>query len=188
MTSDINDILKRAVKGAGWTVFMRFAVRFVGIVSTLILARLLVPADFGLVALATMLVAMLEAMSEFNFAIYLIRQQSADRSHYDTAWTLSALRGIIIALLLAALAPFAVDFFHEPRLENIVYAIALVTVLSGFTNIGIVDFQKSLEFHKEFQLLVYTRLCSFITTITLALLFRGNVPPPVEIGSAGIAC
>lgn len=170
--SDIADIGKRAAKGAGWTVFMRFAIRSFGIVSTLILARILVPEDFGLVALATMLLGMLEAMSEFNFAVYLIRERSVNRSHYDTAWSLSVLRGIIIAVFLATLAPFAADFFAEPRLENVVYAIAIITAVAGFTNIGIVEFQKELDFHKDFQFLVYTRLISFIVTIVLAFTLR----------------
>ncbi|MBT5458103.1 MAG: oligosaccharide flippase family protein, partial [Rhodospirillaceae bacterium] len=145
MTTDPSDIGKRTAIGAGWTVLMRFAVRSVGIVSTLILARLLVPADFGLVALAMTLLALLEVMSHFNFEVFLVREPDADRSHYDTAWTLTVLRGIVIAVLLVMMAPLAAGFFNEPRLENVVYAIAALTGLVGFTNIGIVEFQKHLD-------------------------------------------
>ena len=81
---------KRMAKGAVWTVLMRLTLRSIGVVSTIVLARLLVPADFGLVVLASMLIGFVELASEFEFATYLIREQGIDRSYYDTAWTLSA--------------------------------------------------------------------------------------------------
>ena len=65
---------------------MRLAIRFVGIISTIILARLLVPADFGLVAMATMIYAFIEIT---------IQKQDTERDYYDTAWTLSIIRGLV---------------------------------------------------------------------------------------------
>lgn len=186
MTTDPSDIGKRTAKGAGWTVLMRFAVRSVGIVSTLILARLLVPADFGLVALAMTLLALLEVMSHFNFEVFLVREPDTDRSHYDTAWTLTVLRGIAIAVLLVMMAPLAASFFNEPRLENVVYAIAALTGLVGFTNIGIVEFQKHLDFGKEFQLTVYSRLVSFLVTVILAFVLRSYWALVIGAASAQI--
>ena len=63
---------KRIAKGALWTVLMRLSVRSIGLVSMVVLARLLVPADFGLVVLASMLVGLVELLSEFEFGTFLI--------------------------------------------------------------------------------------------------------------------
>jgi lipopolysaccharide exporter len=167
-----SDLGKRMAKGAIWTVMMRFVVRSIGIVSTVVLARLLVPADFGLVALATMLVALLELFSEFEFGTFLILEQGTDRSHYDTAWTLSVARGGVTAVLLVISAPIAAEFFAEPRLQNVVYAFALASFADGFSNIGVVDFQKSLTFDRDFRLMVQIKLVSFTTTILFAALLR----------------
>src|SRR5438270_14009914 len=89
-------------KGTGWTVGTQLAIQGIAMLSTMILARLLVPADFGLVALATALSSALHAISEFSFDLALIQNQSAARREYDTAWTLSICRNAILAVALAA--------------------------------------------------------------------------------------
>src|SRR5688572_28508821 len=106
----------RMARGAAWMVALRFTIRGVGLASTLILARLLVPADFGLVAIATSILGLLEAMSEFSFDTALIRHPDATRRHYDTAWTLSIMRAAATALLLVVLAVPVAGLFEEPRL------------------------------------------------------------------------
>jgi len=163
---------KRMAKGAMWTILMRLTVRSIGLVSMVVLARLLVPADFGLVILASMLVGFVELLSEFEFGTFLIREQSTDRSYYDTAWTLSLVRGALVAVLLVVCASVAADFFAEPRLQNVLYALAFATLINGASNIGIVDFQKSLNFDRDFRLRVQTKLVSFAITVLLAVLLR----------------
>ncbi|HEY2865247.1 MAG TPA: lipopolysaccharide biosynthesis protein [Casimicrobiaceae bacterium] len=172
MNVEHSNLGRRMARGAVWTVFMRLTVRSIGMVSMVVLARLLVPADFGLVVLASMLLGFVELLSEFEFGTFLIREQGIDRSYYDTAWTLSLVRGGLTALLLVISASVAADFFGEPRLQNILYVLGLASLLSGLANIGTVDFQKSLDFDRDFRLLVQTRLVSFVITILLAVLLR----------------
>jgi lipopolysaccharide exporter len=116
--------------------------------STMVLARLLVPADFGLVALATALSGALHAISEFSFDLALIQNQSPARREYDTAWTLSICRNPILAGVLAAGAGLIASAFGDERLEQVVYWLALGTFFSGFQNISVVDFRKQLAFHR----------------------------------------
>jgi lipopolysaccharide exporter len=159
-------------KGALWSVLMRFAVRSIGIVSTIVLARLLVPADFGLVVLASMLVALLELLSELELSTFLIFRRGADRSYNDTAWTLSLLRGGMTAIVLVISASFAASFFAEPRLQNVIYVLAFGCLIDGLANVGVVEFQKSLNFERDFRLLVFTKLASFTVTVLSAVLLR----------------
>ena len=172
MASDSPAIGRSMAKGAAWMVAMRLAIRLIGLVSTIILARLLVPADFGLVALATVFYAIIELASQFSFDVMLIKEQKADRSYYDTAWTLSILRGVGGAALLVAGAGLTADFFDDPRLESVVYVLALVAVAEGFVNVGIVDFRKELNFDREFRYLVSVKIAAFLVTIFLAFLLR----------------
>ncbi|MHA1568797.1 MAG: oligosaccharide flippase family protein, partial [Alphaproteobacteria bacterium] len=151
---------------------MRFGIRVIGLVSTVILARLLVPEDFGLVALATVLAAGLAVFSEFSFDVALIQNQNAQRIDYDTAWTLSIIRNGLIAALLVALADPAAAFFGDSRLEEILYWLALGTFIEGFQNIGIVDFRKNLVFSKDFAFMTSAKLVSFSVTIVLAFFWR----------------
>ena len=162
----------RMAKGAAWMVALRLTVGGIGLVSMLVLARLLMPQDFGLVALATMLMGLLDVMSEFSFDVALIQNQRAGRAHYDTAWTLSVIRGAVIAILLALLAVPTALFFAEPRVESLVYWLAFAAFVEGFQNIGVVEFRKELRFHKEFTFLAAKKLGAFVVTVTLAILWR----------------
>ena len=90
---DNANLNRRMAAGALWMVGLRFALRGLGLISTLILARLLVPEDFGLVALATTIATLLEICGQFSFDLALIRDPKAGREHYDTVWTLNVNRG-----------------------------------------------------------------------------------------------
>ena len=158
--------------GAAWTVAGRFAIRILGFISTLILARILVPEDFGLVAQAMMVVGFLDMATEFGIHVPLIQNQKTTRDHYDSGWTLQIMRGVVVAAILALLAPSISSYLREPRLENIIYAASLIPLIYGFINIGIVDFRKHFEFHKDFQLNLVKKVVGFITVISLAFLWE----------------
>ena len=168
----MSDTRRRMAKGAFWTVLLRLTDRSIGMVSTLFLARLLAPADFGLIAMAMSIVAMLEVISTFSFDIALIQNPTAERRHYDTAWTFNVLFGLVNACLLLALAGPVATFYAEPRSEKIMMWLALYAALQGFVNIGMVAFQKDLELHKEFSFGLTKRLISFTVTMTLAFSLR----------------
>ncbi len=172
MTEDTANLGRQMARGAAWMVAMRFAIRAIGLVSIVILARLLVPADFGLVALATMLYGLIEVMGQFSFDVVLIQNQSAGRRHYDTAWTLTVIRNLVLAGLLVAGARYAAGFFEEPRLEAILYWLALAALVEGFANIGVVNFRKELRFHKDFAFMVGAKLGMFVVAVPLAFLWR----------------
>lgn len=172
MTQSSANIGRKMAKGAAWMVGMRFAMRGIGLVSTLILARLLVPADFGLVALATLLFGVLLIFGEFGFDNYLIKHQDADRSYYDTVWTLTIIRGLLLAITLAVGAPLAVDFFNEPRLQAILYCLAGIALLMSLNNVGVVDFRKEMTFGREFTYTIAPKIGSFLVTVVCAILWR----------------
>lgn len=169
MSENIN---REMAKGVGWMVLLRFAERGVGLISTLILVRLLEPTDFGLIAMATSIIAVLELMTAFGFDMALIQNRDAVRHHYDTAWTFNALFGISAALALVAVAPVAAAFYQEPRLELLIPALAGMPLFRGLENIGVVAFRRELEFHREFRFRIIKRLSSFVITVTLAFLWQ----------------
>ena len=100
-------------RGAAWMVLFRLFDRSVGIVSTTILARLLVPADFGLVAMAMSVIAVVELATAFSFELALIQKADPEREHFDTAWTLNILIALGGAVLTTALAYPAASFYGD---------------------------------------------------------------------------
>jgi len=165
--------LNRAIaRNAVWTVGFRFFHRTVGFISTLILARLLVPEDFGLVAMATAVQALLLAFSDFSVHVPLVQKPQIDRGHMDSGWTLQAVMGLVQASVLVAFAQTVAGFYDEPRVVPIMYVLAGIAGLMGLRNIGIVMFQREMAFHREFKLKAIRRIVSFIVTLILALIFR----------------
>lgn len=166
------DLGHRVAKGALWMVGMRFTIRGIGLASTIIIARLLRPEDFGLVALTSAIVGAVEVLGSWNFDIALIRESNAARAHYDTVWTLMILRAVLIALMLAGLAAPAGAFFGDARMQPVMYAFAIATLIEGLQNVGVVDFRKELNFHQEFIFQVIGKASMFVATVTVALIWR----------------
>ncbi len=164
-------LLAKTARGAGWVIGWRMATRTLGLASTLILVRLLLPGDFGLVALGTTFAQAIDALSMLGVQDAIIREKSPDRAMYDTGFTLNALRGALTALLLAASAVPIAQFFSEPRLAAILYALAAGMLLSGFENVGIVDFRRDFAFDREFRLLIVPRMLGIAGAIAFAVAF-----------------
>ena len=163
---------RKMAKGSIFMVLLRVATRSLALVSTIVLARVLMPEDFGLVALATVVMGFLQVLGHLGFDLSLIKDQGAPREKYDTVWTLSILRGCLTALVLFALAPLAAEFFEDPRLEAILYVLVLIPLIGGLRNVGVVDFRKHLRFGKVFQLRFITQLAGATASIICALLLQ----------------
>ena len=116
----------RTVRGMYWAYGSFVGLRLTTVVVTAILARLLVPKDFGLVAIATTLMAFLEVFQGIGIsqAIVIASDEEVDEQA-DAAFTLSVMLGVALTLLAAALGPAAAAFFHQPQL------IAIMPVLGG---------------------------------------------------------
>lgn len=169
-----NSLQRKMLAGATWMVAFRFLDRLIGMVSMIVLARLMTPDVFGLVAMATTVAGMLELFSEFGADAALIRNPKPTVGHFNTAWSLELVKNLMLGLLLVALALPASWFFESPALESVVYAIAGIWMLKGFTNIGIVNFRRDLQFEKEFTFLLSARLVATLLTLLAAWYFRDH--------------
>ena len=152
----------------GW----RSVTRVLGFVSTLVMARLLMPSDFGLVAIATSLVAAIEAMSELGLRDALVRHPENDRKLFDTAFTMQLVRAVASALVIGSGAWVAAAWFEDARLVPLVLIMAGVAFVGGLDNIAIVGFQRDLRFDIQFRLLLVPRLLQFTLTLAAAVMWR----------------
>lgn len=163
---------REIAKGATWMVLFRLFDRLVGLASTVILARLLLPSDFGVVAMAMSVIGLIELATAFSFEIALIQKPDPKRVHFDTAWTLNVLLAAGGALVTVALAHPTAAFYGEPRLAPMLWAIAAAWLVSGFENIGIVEFRRQMDFAREFRFLATKRCATFLVTLAAAFALR----------------
>jgi O-antigen/teichoic acid export membrane protein len=163
---------RKMAKGAAWMVLFKLLERTVGLVSTLVLARLLVPEDFGVVAMATSVIALVDIINGFSFDIALIQKQDTEERHYHTAWTLNLLTQTAMALAMIALAEPVAAFYREPRVAPVLYALAIGVFLLGFENIGTVAFRKELQLRRDFNFLLAKKVVAASVGIAAAIAFR----------------
>jgi lipopolysaccharide exporter len=163
---------KQLAKSSMWMVALRFCEKSISIVSTIILARLLSPDDFGLVALAVSVYAMIELIRTFGFDTVLIQNQKAERVHYDTAWTMQVIFSLLAGLLIFAISWPAANFYNDKRLIQVLWVMSVIIMVNGFDNIGVVDFRKNFTFNKEFTFKLLIKVTGFLVTLPLAWFWR----------------
>ncbi|MDE2165161.1 MAG: oligosaccharide flippase family protein [Alphaproteobacteria bacterium] len=165
-------LARRVAKGALWLIAARWGVRLIGIASTILLARLLRPTDYGLVGMATLLYALVQSAGDFSLDMDLIRSGSRERERYDTVWTLEIVRGLLTAALVVLLAIPAAAILHQPHLIGISAVIAAIAAISGFANVGVVEFRSEFAFARECVYTLAVKLASFVVAVPLAFAWR----------------
>jgi PST family polysaccharide transporter len=147
VASERNSVATRTLRGMFWAYGSYVAGRLLVLVSVALLARLLAPADFGLVALALTFTVVLDAVSDLGVsqALIIAEQQDLD-DKADTAWTVSVAVGALLAVVAAALGPVAAAFFDEPALNVMLGVLGLNFLLRA---LGVTHFalaQRELDF------------------------------------------
>ena len=163
---------RKATIGAGWMIAWRAVSRLLGMANTIILARLLVPADFGIVAMAMAFETSLLMMTTFPVQDALLRRPETDTNLHDAAFTIQITRAILSALVIAAAAPAAARWFAEPRLIPLILALAGTTVVNGLSNIGTVQFARELRFDVQVKVQALPAVLQIIATLGVAWLTR----------------
>lgn len=162
----------RVVKGVAWVFAGRMAGRGLQLVKLVVLARLLVPEDFGLFGIALLAMAAIETFTQTGFEAALIQRRDDVQAYLDTAWTVQVIRGFLLSGALWMAAPLVGWFFAEPRAVPILRVMCLSAALGGLANIGVVYFHKDLEFHKKFLWDTTTAAVSTIVAVILAFRLR----------------
>lgn len=168
----MKDLNKKIFSGAVTMVLLRFFIKFIGLISTVILARLISPEDFGLVAIVMSIYALIEMMKAFGFDVVLIQKANPSNEMFNTTWTIQLIFGVISSIIMLSIAPFIANSFNDPRLEDLARVIALLFLINGFVNIGIVTFRKELDFKREFLYMSIPKVCAVITTISVAIIYK----------------
>ena len=166
------NLSESVVRGGFWVFSFRVVQQLFNLIRLVILARILAPHDFGLMGIALLTMATLETFSQTGFQQALVQKKEDIKSYLDSAWTVLILRGFILFTILYFIAPYAATFFDAPEATPIIQVIGLSFLLGAFTNIGVIYFQKELEFNKEFIYQFAGTLADFIVAVSAVLILR----------------
>ncbi|QNE04859.1 lipopolysaccharide biosynthesis protein [Croceicoccus marinus] len=162
----------RLYKGAGWVGATRILMNLIAFVSTIVLARLLLPDDFGIVAIAESISVIVTSVTELSLAKALIQHSDPRRRHFDTAWTLNITRSMILGGVVAAISVPVAAAYGDERLVPLLIVLGATVVASGLDNPKVVIFQRNLVFWQETLLGVIPKLLGFISALAIAVIFE----------------
>ena len=143
-----------------------------GFANAFLLAHFLDPSDFGLVAIATTITAVISSVTELSLSNALIQHKDPDETHFHSAFTLNLARSIFIGLVIVLLASPAAAIYKDARLAQVFYAIAVGTVLTGMTNPKLVVLSRKLVFWQEFAMAVSQKIIGLLAAAWVAIVYR----------------
>ncbi|MCX5811620.1 MAG: lipopolysaccharide biosynthesis protein [Proteobacteria bacterium] len=163
---------KRVIESGFWIFVLRVANQILSLIKMVILARILTPHDFGLAAVAMLTISTLEAFSQTGFQAALIQKEKSVREYLDSAWITAIARGAVLFSVIYFIAPRVSIFFNVSEATPIIRTVALILLIQGFNNIGVIYFQKDLEFKKEFMYQISGTFVEFIVAVSVSLLLK----------------
>lgn len=170
--STTGSLSQRAARAGLWLAIGDASGHLVGVVKLVILARLLAPADFGLVALALLVTTWVHHFTEMGFSSALIHQRGDIRPYLNTAWTAQVLRSVGLAGVIVVTAPIAAWAFAEPSLVAILRVMAIETIIHGLKNPAVVYFRKELDTRREMVWRTSGVLAGFFVGVPAAFVFQ----------------
>jgi len=160
---------KDIAKGVSWLGGLKVVSRAIAFGKTAVLARVLVPAQFGLFGIASLVLELLEILTETGINVILTQEKRDIEDYINTAWIVSIIRGFLIAGAILVASPIIVYFFNSPNSRGLLYLMSVVPAIRGFINPAVVKFVKDLKFKKEFIFRFSIFIFDTLVALSLAL-------------------
>lgn len=158
----------KAAKGAVWATADRFGTMGIQFMVNLILARLLLPEDFGIIGMIAIFVAVSQTLVDGGFTSALIQKKEPTQTDYSTVFFWNTGLSVVLYLILFVSAPFIADFYHNPQLSPVVRIIGLTLIINAVTAILLTRLRKSLSFSTIAATNILSYIISGAIAITLA--------------------
>ena len=150
----------------------KFISRLIGLVSTLILARILTPIDFAMIAIIAIVLHLFDILSHTGSEQYIVQKSEVFDDDLNTAWTLDILLKSLMCVLLIAIAPLITSFFEQAHLSFAIQVASITLIINALKNPGLLLLKRNLDYKKVFYLSLVQRVASFITVISIALTWQ----------------
>jgi O-antigen/teichoic acid export membrane protein len=163
----------RTLSGFRWSATVKLASQIITWAITLLVVRLLTPADYGLLAMATVFVAFLTMFSELGLGPAIVQERDIDERLLRRVFGVVLLIHVSLTALLALSAPLIALFYNEPRVTHVVQVLSVQFVLSAFTVIPDAQLQRRMEFRNRSLLDLSGAIVGSLTTLTMAIVGAG---------------
>ncbi len=160
------DLKGRSVRGGAATIAAQGTTFFLGMASTVVLARLLTPQDFGLIAMVTAVTGFVVMFKDMGLSMATVQRAEVNHAQISTLFWINVVLSLGVMLVIAALAPVIAWFYGEPRLTWITLALAGAFIFGGFT----IQHQALLRRNMRFGSLALIQIISMSVGIVAAII------------------
>lgn len=161
----------KAASGAVWASIDRFGAMGVAFVVNLVLARLLMPADFGIIGMLAIFIAVSQTLIDSGFSTALIQKKNPTQTDFSTIFYWNIVLALLLYLCLFVTAPFIARFYHTPLMSPVLRVIGITLLLCGINAVQLTRLRKSLSF----KTIAASNITSTVISGCLAILlaYRG---------------
>lgn len=162
---------KKTVSGLFWTFSQQFSVQLINFLAQIILARILLPAEFGLIGMIAIFISIGNSLMDSGMTSSLIRTPNAGQKDFSTVFWINLLASIGVYFMLFFSAPLIADFYKQPILTAIVRVYTITFIIRAFVGVQTTILTKEMNF----KLQMYMQIPSVIIggIIGIALAYRG---------------
>ncbi len=158
----------KTISGVFWSFGQQFGGKGIAILTTVILARLLTPRDFGLIAMLSVFISVSQGISEGGFNQALIQKKNADEEDYSSVFYINLVVSLFLYITLFFCAPLIADFYSQPELIPMTRVLSLVFVINSFSYVQKARLAKEMKFKTLMVIHLPSIIISAIVALTLA--------------------
>lgn len=159
---------QRTINGLTWSLIERLSVQGLHFVITIIIARILLPSDYGLVGMMSIFIAISFSLIDSGFSAALIQKKDRNQTDYSTIFYFNLAMSIALYLLIVFFTPRIVSFYDEPRLLLLAKVIAINIVIQSFSIIQTTYYSINLDFKTQARASLLSVIVSGVIGIVLA--------------------
>lgn len=178
-----SDVYKKTINSSVWMTADILIQRVFGVVSFLILSRLIMPDAYGIVASATIIIGFLNTVSQTGLEAAMIQSKDEIKDYLNKVWTLNILKSALLFSVIYLSAPFAAHFFNIENYVSVIRFCGLFVVMEGLSNIGHVYFSKDINF----KMIFFRDLGMPISYLITALIAVNYASPVWALAFANLA-
>ena len=159
---------KQALSGIFWTFLEQFSNRIVTFLVSIILARLLLPEEFGLIAMISVFYSIARILIESGLTQSIIRSEDVDDVEYSTVFYFNFFVGIIVYFFLYQSAPLVASFYNQSQLTNIIRVYGIILIINSLSSIQFTKLSKNMDFKTQIIVVVPSMIIGSLVGIYLA--------------------
>ena len=165
----MSSLKHKTIHGVSWSLIDNVASSGISFLVGIVLARILSPAEFGLLGMITVFIAVSNSIVESGFSSALIRKSDANNTDYNTVFYFNILLGILLYILLFLCAPAISTFYHEPLLIPVTRVLGVILIINAFSIIQRTILEKKIDFRTQTKISLIASITSGIIGVGMAL-------------------